>query len=106
VCALIRVKLDEKCERKNWGTPPQKKLKIEKSELSKMARTLIGKLIFKKKLKFFTLEIFPNFFEIFLDFFFGGGVSICWRSKGGDLGFLRAQTREARTPLGVRQYIK
>jgi hypothetical protein len=25
---------------------------------------------------------------------------------GGDLGFLRAQTREARTPLGVRQYSK
>ena len=24
---------------------------------------------------------------------------------GGDLGFLRAQTREARTPLGVRQYL-
>ena len=26
------------------------------------------------------------------------------RSKGGNLGFLRAQIREARTPLGVRQY--
>ena len=24
--------------------------------------------------------------------------------RGGNLGFLRAQTREARTPLGVRQY--
>jgi hypothetical protein len=37
VCALIRVKLDEKCRQKIWDPPPKKK-KIEKLEL---ARTLI-----------------------------------------------------------------
>jgi hypothetical protein len=66
VCALIRVKVDEKWQKKNWGTPPPKKKKKnfgEKSELSEMARTLIEKLIFKFFLKFFTFGIFPKFFE-------------------------------------------
>jgi hypothetical protein len=57
--------------------PPQKKIKkIKKSELSEMARTLIEKS----------------------DDDDDG-------SLGGNLGFLCAQTREARTPLGVRQYL-
>ena len=45
MCALIRVKLDEKWQKKLGGPlPPKKKLKkIEKSELSEMARTLIEK---------------------------------------------------------------
>jgi hypothetical protein len=68
-----------------WGDLPplpKKRRKIEKSELSEMARNLI-----QKKFK-----ICSDFF-LGGDIFFGGGV------KGGDLVFLRAQTREARTPL-------
>jgi hypothetical protein len=49
------------------------------SELSEMARTLIG----------------GGFFD---GSTFVGGLR-------GDLGFLRAQTQELRTPLGMRQYI-
>ena len=46
VCALIRVKLDEKWQNKIWGTPPIFFVVVEKSESSEMARTLIEKFNF------------------------------------------------------------
>jgi hypothetical protein len=78
-----------KWDKKNLGTPPpkKKKKKIEKSELPEMARTLIEKS-----------DSPPPFFEDGVDDVVGG-------IRGGrDLGFLRAQIQEARTPLGMRQY--
>ena len=56
--------------KKMGDPPPKKKKKIEKLELSEMARTLIEKFIFEKKLKFFTLEIFLKFSEIPIFYFF------------------------------------
>jgi hypothetical protein len=55
-----------------------------------MARTLIKKSNNKKS----PITTTSTMMAVFLLFFVGGG-----------LGFLRAQTRQARTPLAVRQYI-
>jgi hypothetical protein len=66
-----------------------------------MARTLIEKYDF-----FFDNDIDDDFDDD-IDVDVDDGVDNVvegLRGGGGGLGFLRAQTREARTPIGVRQY--
>jgi hypothetical protein len=74
VCALIRVKLDEKWRKTNLG----KKC----SELSELARTFFAgaKLLGGAN-------------------FFGGSTFVGGQKGGGNLGFLRAQTWERGPPL-------
>jgi hypothetical protein len=91
--------------KKNVGEPPPQKKKIKKnnenSELSEMAGTFFLN-IFRNFFEIFLYlsKILLNFFQIFSAFcrqFFRNilGVSL----GRGNLGFLRAQTREARTSL-------
>jgi hypothetical protein len=76
--------------------------KIEKSELSEMARTLI------EKYDFFLFLFLDNDVDDDIDdddIEIDDGIdNVVGGIRGGNLGFLHAQTPEARTPLGVCQY--
>jgi hypothetical protein len=71
---------------------------FEKSELSEMAKTLIEKFAPYNYVDDDIDDDIDEIDDVDVDNVVGG-------LGRGDLGFLRAQTREARTPLGMRQYL-
>jgi hypothetical protein len=105
VCALIRVK-DEKWREKNFGGPPpyKKNKKIEKSELSEMARTLIKKIRFCFSPYDDVDDDVDDDNDVDIDDDHINDVDGSLGLGGGGVRVLACADTLARTPLGVRQY--